>query len=73
VATPVLYRFCGHLHTTQCQSLHGAGWVAALELPAWPDLQGVRLPMGKGDKCPLQVGGSRSREEKKDLIMHVGA
>lgn len=65
MVTPVLYRFYRHLRTTQPQPLRGAGWVAALELPAWPDLRGVHPPMGKGDKCLLQVRDSHSREEKK--------
>lgn len=70
----MLYRFCRHPHTTQPRPLRGAGWVATLELPAWPDLQGVHPPMGKGDKRHLQVGDIHSGEEKKEnLITRVGA
>lgn len=59
------YRFCHHLHKTQGQALPGAGWVAGLELPAWPELRGVHPLAGKGDKGLLQVGNSHSGEEKK--------
>lgn len=65
VVTPVLYRQpCGHLLTIQSKPLCSAGWVATLELPAWPDLQGVHPPMGKGDKWHLEVGESHSGEGK---------